>query len=105
MRDRRVLVVGGGITGKVALSALVLAPDARSERARACELLADVRREERSFVLQAVHYLLSEGAELHEDMGPAADSTCRAQLQALASESDLPAAEKDLTASALARLH
>lgn len=94
----------GGRTGGVALQALVFAPDARAERARACELLADIRVEERQRVLAAVERLLAEAPPLYEALAPGADATCAAQLDRLAADPNLLPAERDLTESARARL-
>jgi hypothetical protein len=94
----------GGKTGALALFALAEAPDARAERARACELLADIRLEERPLVLRAVHRLLTEAPPLFEELAPGADATCAAQLRPVLSDSRAAPVERDLAESALASL-
>lgn len=91
----------GGETGALALRALPLAPDARAERGRACELLSEVRLEERPLVLGVVHRILSEAAPLHEALAPGADAACTAELQAVRDDDRATAAEKDLAESGL----
>lgn len=98
------IVEAGGATGAIALAALAVAPDARAERARACELLADVKKPERPIVLAAVHRLLAEAPELHEALAPGGDETCSAQLTALMADTELRPNEHDLAESARARL-
>jgi hypothetical protein len=98
------LAEGGGPTGAVALLALADAPDARVERARACELLADIRVEERQLVLRAVHHLLTDAAPLYEALAPGADVTCSAQLRGLLADPRTTAPERDLVESALEAL-
>jgi hypothetical protein len=91
----------GGVAGAVALQALSLAPDARAERGRACELLSDVRLEERPVVLGVVHRILTAAPPLYEALAPGADAACIAELRAVREDSRAGAAERDLVESSL----
>jgi hypothetical protein len=88
----------------LALRALSLSPDARVERARVCELLADVRAEERPFVLVSVHQILADAPPLHEALSPGADAICSTQLETLLEDEQLGPGERDLVVSALETL-
>jgi hypothetical protein len=94
----------GGPTGAVALRALALAPDARAERGHACQLLSDVRLEERPFVLDVVHHILSDSPPLYEALAPGADAECVGELRAIAEDGDALARERDLAESSLANI-
>lgn len=94
----------GGPWGAVALKALSHSSDAREARGRMCELLADVRIQERYFVLQEIHALFTNAVPLHEELAAEADETCSLQLEKLLKEPTLPPSEKDLAQSTLSAL-
>lgn len=91
----------GGATGALALRALSLSPDARAERGRACQLLSQVRLQERHFVLSVVHELLTNAPPMYEELAPGADGVCQRELAAVRDDARASAAERDLAESGL----